>query len=64
MPERRDEQPAFPDESIECIAKTIDVTDPNKRFWLARHLRDIAANVDGYRTNSIVRRPAALEKAV
>ncbi len=45
--DKEDEQ--FSDELIDRIADTIGVSDPQKLDWLTHHLRDIAANAEGYK---------------
>lgn len=53
----------FPDELIDRIAGSIDVSDPQKMVWLAYHLRDIAADVKGYKLYKVIRNPSKLKRA-
>ena len=53
---------AFPDELIDRIAESIEVSDPQKMVWLAYHLRDIAADAEGYKLYKVIRNPSKLKK--
>ena len=58
-----DEQPPFSDQLIGRIAETISVTNSRKKSCLAYHLRDIAANAEGYKLYKVIRNPSKLKKA-
>lgn len=51
------------DELIDRIADTIGVSDPQKRGCLTYHLRDIAANAEGYKLYKVIRNPSKLKRA-
>ena len=59
--DKEDEQ--FSDELIDRIADTIGVSDPQKTEWLAYHLRDIAADAEGYKLYKVIRNPSKLKRA-
>ena len=53
----------FPGELINRIAGSIEVSDPQKLALLAYHLRDIAADVEGYKLYKVIRNPSKLKRA-
>ncbi len=59
--DKEDEQ--FSDELIDRIADTIGVSDPQKLDWLTYHLRDIAADAEGYKLYKVIRNPSKLKRA-
>ena len=59
--DKEDEQ--FSDELIDRIADTIGVSDPQKLDRLTYHLRDIAANAEGYKLYKVIRNPSKLKRA-
>ena len=63
MSETTVEAHVFTDELIGRIAETIDVSGPKKMDWLAYHLRDIAANAEGYKLYKVIRYPSKLKRA-
>jgi len=63
MSETTIEAHVFTDEMICRIAETIDVSGPKKMDWLSYHLRDIAADAEGYKLYKVIRNPSKLKKA-
>ena len=52
----------FSDDLIDRIAETIEVSGPKTMDYLAYHLRDIAADTEGYKLYKVIRNPSKLKK--
>ena len=63
MPDPYGNETFLPDELIDQIAETIDVSGPKIMDRLSYHLRDIAADAEGYKLHKVIRYPSKLKKA-